>query len=141
MPKAGFGSFEFNPDLGFYHTADLNKTDKTEGSPASRALQALGKAAGQGHAANGAGMGMESKMSMANRVTPRPAPGSKSRPDPGMMPKAAPGKTTDMAHAKQATVRKNAGLALDFSPNSILNGIILSEILGKPKCMKNTFRK
>ncbi|MGI6668362.1 MAG: hypothetical protein ACOX4M_02690 [Acetivibrionales bacterium] len=59
---------------------------------------------------------------------------------PGTAAEPAPGYVTEVAQ-KSTAGSKMTGPVLDFSPGSLLNGIILSEILGKPKCLQKTFGK
>jgi hypothetical protein len=60
------------------------------------------------------------------------APGTAAEPAPGYVTKAA---------QKSAAGSRMTGPVLDFSPGGLLNGIILSEVLGKPKCLQKTFGK
>lgn len=41
---------------------------------------------------------------------------------------------------KKGESRKSKAFKLDFTGESLLNGIILAEVLGKPKCLKRSRR-
>jgi hypothetical protein len=75
---------------------------------------------------------------------PKPAQGSGPKIEnntiPKTMPEPLPRDTSSLAQ-KEAAGSKITGPVLDFSPNSLLSGIILSEILGKPRCLQKTFIK
>lgn len=118
MPKAGFGSFEFNTAPQMMPRAQARPAAQRPG-PNAAARPAK-------------------EMPMGK--IPLTASGISSGMTPGMTPKAPPGDKPGIVQ-KNAAGSKMPGHVLDFSPNSLLNGIILSEILGKPKYLQKMFRK
>jgi hypothetical protein len=77
---------------------------------------------------------------MPMETGPVTASGIPSGMTQGMASEPAPGNLPAVAR-KNTDESKIAESVLDFSPGGLLNGIILSEILGKPRCLQKTFRK
>ncbi|MGE5614760.1 MAG: hypothetical protein ACM3XR_10180 [Bacillota bacterium] len=169
MPKRGFGYFGFNPapePIPIIHSSKVSgiKAAAPGTSQVSGKSGATKPASGPGMNITARqvkdmpmGAMLEGKQpmtasamaqGMASGLPPGISPGMHSGAQPGMTPgtiaKPMQGNVTEaarkrMAERKMTAGSKMAGYVPDFSPSTLLNGIILSEILGKPKCLQKTF--
>jgi hypothetical protein len=132
MPKDSFGSFGFNP-APWTMSPSPGKGSGLNMAPGPALRSGPARRPGLNTAP-----GSEKEMpigtksikvsDMSSGTKPGITPATASRDVPGVAEKSTAGSNM-------------AGSVLDISPDSLFNSIILSEILGKPKCLQKTFRK
>lgn len=113
-----------------YSTGQGRKRDSAEGGPAQGKSERGANAAGvfTPERTVGGSAGTESEGRAGG--TGIPAGKDQAETSAGTTIKQAPGTV------KNKSGSSGSGFSLDFSGNSLLNGIILSEVLGKPKYLR-----